>query len=86
MSDPCTHPIWLYLGYEFWGNYNPEGVAVREQRHQCIDCGRQERDVPENAVMIGHAPGECPTCDKYAAIIPPEQRDRWIELTERRRT
>lgn len=85
MSDNCLHPIWEYLGISYWGAHDADGRPIKEQLHRCIDCGKKERDVPDNAVMLGHAPGECDVCDKYAAVILPEQRDRWIELTEQRR-
>ena len=82
----CKHPIWRYLGVHHWGDYDADGVAIREQRHMCIDCGNQERDVPDGCVMIGHAPGECCSCDKNAALLAPEVQRRWIELTERGRS
>ncbi len=84
MAD-CAHPIWEYLGAEYWGDYDSDGAAIREQRHRCIDCGCEERDVPEGSVMIGHAPGECGACDRNAVALPVKQHDRWIKLTQRER-
>lgn len=80
-DGPCPHAIWRYCGADYWGDYDETGNAIHEQRHQCIDCGREERDVPCGAVMVGHAPGECRVCDKAASSLSPEQRDRWINLT-----
>lgn len=76
----CQHPIFEYMGVHFWGD-NTE----REQRHKCIDCGHEERDVPDGSVMLGHAPGECSTCDKFAAVLSEADRQRWIDLTAFRR-
>ena len=76
----CKHPIWKYMGAYYW-------VGDKyEQRHKCIDCGHEERDVPVGGVMIGHAPGECDVCDRGAEVIPAEQRARWAELTTEQRS
>lgn len=77
----CQHPIFRYLGADRWfegGEY--------EQRHRCIDCAHEERGVPSGSVMVGHAPGECSECDRYALELPADQRERWIRLNEEQRT
>ena len=74
-GQACTHPI-----FEYMGGHNCNGERF-EQRHRCIDCGHEERDVPDGSVMVGHAPGECTVCDREAETIPPEQKARWIALT-----
>ena len=84
MSD-CAHPIWRYLGSEYRGDRDERGRPQRTQRHVCIDCGMEQRDVPSGAVMIGHAPGECACCDSAASALSEEQRSRWIRLTKERR-
>lgn len=81
----CKHPIFQYMGAHYWGDYNSDGAAVREQRHRCIDCGHEERDVPDGSVMVGHAPGECPVCDKFAELLPEIEKARWIQLTQKGR-
>lgn len=78
--ETCAHPIFIYLGA---GHRGPDGL--REQRHRCVDCGHEERDVSEGSVMVGHAPGECSVCDKYAETIPSEQKARWIEMNAQQR-
>ena len=74
--DDCKHPIWEYLA----------DYSLRNGGHKCVDCGRVENDVPKGSVMVGHAPGECGVCDAAAAELPPEQAERWKELTEERRS
>ena len=73
MTD-CTHPIWQYLT-----------CGRLPQRHRCIDCGKEKEYVPDGAVMIGHAPGECDVCDRNSSIVSADQRERWITLTMERR-
>jgi hypothetical protein len=82
----CPHLIWEYMGADYWGTYDSDGAAVREQRHRCLDCGHEERDVPQDSVMVGHAPGECKVCDQNAGMLPAEQCDRWMKLTRDRRS
>ena len=78
MTDKCQHQIFSYMGGGYWcGEYG--------QRHKCIDCGHEEKDVPHGSVMIGHAPGECEVCDRHAKTLPPEQTERWKLLTAQRR-
>ena len=74
MAD-CKHPIWIYLSF-----------GQHPQRHKCVDCDEEAEYVPNGSVMIGHAPGECNTCDKYAAALPSKDKTRWIEMTNARRT
>ena len=73
----CTHPIFRYMGGNIWN----AAAGRLEQRHKCIDCGHEEKNVPDGAIMVGHAPGECGECDRFAALLPDEQRERWVRLT-----
>ena len=75
MPDTCKCFIFEYLG----ARHRADGTYG--QSHRCIDCGREENDVPEGSVMLGHAPGECDCCDDAALAIPEDQRQRWIDLT-----
>lgn len=72
----CKHPIWLYMGADYW-----VAGEDRQQRHKCIDCGHEERDVPDGAVLVGHRPGECRLCTTAAAMLSDEDRQRWLDLT-----
>ena len=86
MKDPqamskCSHPIFSYMGGDNW---NAEHERY-EQRHRCIDCVHEVRDVPGGSVMVGHAPGECGVCDRFAVLLPDELRNKWIQLTTERR-
>lgn len=70
-TDTCTHPLWRYMS-----------CGQLPQRHECFDCGKEAEYIPDGGVLIGHAPGECDVCDKTAELLPPEQKQRWIKLTQ----